>query len=121
MRPLLFIPEVWLWISGKSFKTKEATTFAKKHLKQFVFKVLTYIPYKAKRMNNASSQVVAPLVTLLFVIRKGKDGVPKGKKSSKKVYNTFNCTFPKGIFFSIEAKHIVHHSKMWMGFYIDIL
>jgi len=34
MRPLLFSLEVWLWILGNSFEQEEATSFAKKHMKQ---------------------------------------------------------------------------------------
>jgi len=90
MRLLLFGPKVWLWILGNSFEEEEATTFTKKYLKQYEVKVSMYTPCK---IENTSFRTVQPLVTLLFLIRKGENGVAKWQKYVKKVYDTFNNTF----------------------------
>jgi len=101
MRPSLFGPKVWLWILGNSFKEEEATTFAEKYLKQYVVKVSMYIPCKIK---NRSSCVVQPPITLLFLIRKGKDGIAKWQKYVKKVYDTFENTFYTAFLIQHQSK-----------------
>jgi len=94
-----------MWIGGYSFDVNKAMLFVEKHLKNFVLKKSIYIPFKGEHMDNVTNRmIIAPQVALLFLFKKGKDGMAKGQSSIEKVYSTSNWFFYKDFCFNNEVK-----------------
>jgi len=94
MLPKLSEPDVWLWIIGNDFDAEIVIAFMKKNMKDYILKTSKYISCKSGRIDEVVNRVLVPaIIKLLFLFKKGVDGMGKGIDCMKDKYVTSSCPY----------------------------
>jgi len=104
------------------FDAKTVIAYTRRNMKEYVLRMSKYISCKSEWLDEAVHRVLVPTtIKMLFLFKKGVNGVGKGIDSMKDRYVTSGNTYYNEWWKHTEAKYRVNRLEVCMGFYLDIL
>ena len=122
LKPPITDLNLWLFIVEDDDDRVAAIKFVETRMPEFDIMQSTYMPSKAKMLNNVSTRGTTPDVPLLFLFKRRNAYVDEARRRMKDVYTTpQTCVYYTDPSKNNEGKWRLRPTELRMEFYLKIL